>query len=110
MSQLIRINHRRNTRRDLPQLEVWVRDDGRFVTRDWSLGGVAIHRGRLRRKVGDPIAGELRRARGGGPWYPFVAIVVREDPVLRLVGLEFRQLDGATFDFLQALLKRPPAR
>ncbi|MCB9958632.1 MAG: PilZ domain-containing protein [Rhodospirillaceae bacterium] len=108
MAQVIRPNHRRNARRDMPQLEIWVRNEGRFLTQDWSLGGAAIYRSKLGRKVGDPVAGELRLARKEGTWYPFIAVIVRDDPDQQLLGLEFRQLDSATFDFLQSMLRRPP--
>ena len=108
MAQVIQPNQRRNTRRDLPQLEIWVRNEGRFLTHNWSLGGAAIPRMRLRRKVGDPVAGELRHARDEGAWLPFIAVIVRDDPSLQTLGLEFRQLESATFDFLQGLLRRPP--
>ena len=106
MAQVIQPNQRRNYRRSLPQLVVRLDNGGSFLSRDWSLGGIALF-GHRQQTVGTGIEGLLRLAQSNESWCPFAGNVVRTDSKLGMMAIAFSDLPADTFRRLEELLKRP---
>lgn len=110
MAQVIKHDSRRDKRRDWPSLLVRI-DDTVHITRDWSLGGMAIVMVRQRFVPGDVVSGEIAVGQPAQGWCQFIAEVVRADYHVGLVALRFAELSPTAFDLLERHMRRPaPSR
>ena len=106
MAQVIKHDSRRDKRRDWPPLSV--RIDGLVhMTRDWSLGGLAVVLAKQRFVPGDVVSGDIAVGQPPQNWCPFVAEVVRADYHTCLVALRFAELSSNAFDLLERHMRRP---
>ena len=106
MAQKIKQDSRRDKRRDWPPLSVRI-DEAVHMTRDWSLGGMAIVAATRRFALGDVVFGDLALGQPPQDWSRFVAEVVRADYRSCVVALHFVELSPQAFDLLEGSIRRP---
>lgn len=102
MAQIYQRDLRRDRRRTLPVLYVSIAGVT-YSTRDWSLGGLALHGADPLLVDGETVEGHMTDREQDGMPHAFAALVVRHDPEADVVALNFTELAPDAFAFLENL-------